>query len=716
MADPATAAALHLAALVQSSDDAIISKDLNGVVTSWNRGAERIFGYTADEMIGRSIATLIPADRMSEETEVLSRIRRGESVDHFETIRCHKDGTLIPISLTVSPIRAPNGTIVGASKIARDITERRRAEAALAAAEARQDDLRQRLMALVARSGALFESPRLQDVLPAIIALAQSLTRADGYAIWRLNVVDGIWEAGAASGVSDEFVRNITRLSRGSVAAGVPFADTLVVEDVSTHPLLQDRQHIYRAEGIVSMLAVPLSIAGAPRETLVLYYRSRHAFDDVDIETAHAISNLGAAAITTAELYDEQRRSRDEASKAYRQANEASRAKDEFLATLSHELRTPLNAVLGWTRMLRAGVVPPARLTRAIEVIERNAAAQLRLVEDMLDLSRIITGNLRLNVQPTHLSSAIEAAVETMLPAANAKEIAVHVDVDPLDLVMGDTARLQQVVWNLLSNAVKFTPKGGRITISARHVASESAVEIEVADTGEGIDAAVLPYVFDRFRQGNSGSARTHTGLGLGLAIARHIMEMHGGHISVQSEGKDKGSAFRLSLPAATREQQLAASDGPVMAVKPVDGESNANLHGMLAGVRALVVDDDPDARELLTDMLQARGVRVRSAASAREGLAALESELPDIILSDLAMPEEDGYDLIRAIRERPADSGGLVPAIAVTAYARPEDETRSLLSGFQVHLTKPIDPVELISAVERLMPEHLPRVIDHPE
>jgi PAS domain S-box-containing protein len=701
MTDPAAAAALHLAALVESSDDAIISKDLNGIVISWNPAAERIFGFTAAEMIGKSITVVIPTERLNEETEVLSKIRRGELVDHFETIRRRKDGTQIPISLTVSPIRTADGTIVGASKIARDISDRRRAEQALALAEARQNELRERLIALVEGSGALFASPRLQDVLPAVIALAQSLSRADGYAIWRLSAIDGIWEIGASFGVSEEFTHKLVELYRG----GIPFANSLAVTDVSSHPLLQDRADIYRAEGIVSLLATPLSIAGVRAGTFVTYYHSPRSFDAVDIETAQAIGNLGAAAITTAQLYEEQRRSREEATKAYLQANEASRAKDEFLATLSHELRTPLNAVLGWTRMLRAGVVPPVRMARAIEVIERNADAQLRLVEDMLDLSRIITGNLRLNVQPTHLASAIEAAVETLVPATNAKEIVVKVDIDPLDLVMGDAARLQQVVWNLISNAVKFTPKRGRITVSVRRVTSESAVEMEIADTGEGIDAEVLPYVFDRFRQGNSGPMRTHMGLGLGLAIVKHIVEMHGGRVSVHSEGKGKGAVIRLTLPAATPAQQLAVSNGTVGAVRPGDRESS-NDHSLLAGVRALVVDDDPEARELLTALLQAWGILVRSVASVREGLAALERELPDIILSDLAMPDEDGYDLIRSVRQRPADSGGLLPAIAVTAYARPEDETRSLSSGYQIHLTKPIDPAELFSAVERLTPE----------
>jgi PAS domain S-box-containing protein len=703
MPETTIAAALHLAALVASSDDAIISKDLNGIVTSWNRGAERVFGYTAQEMIGRSITTVIPSDRLGEETEVLTRIRLGQSVDHFETIRRRKDGTLIPVSLTVSPIRAPDGTVVGASKIARDISDRRRAEEALAAAEGRQTELQQRLIALVAGSGALFESPRMLDVLPAIIALAQSLIEADAYAVWRLNAVEGLWEVGASAGLSDAFGRHVVGAFQ---AAPMSFVDTLVAEDVRAHPLLQDRQAAYHAEGIVSLISVPLMIAGTRSGTLILYYRSPHHFDDVDIQTARAIASLGAAAITTAGLYDEQRHSREEATKAYREANEASRAKDEFLATLSHELRTPLNAVLGWTRMLRAGAVPPARLGRAIEVIDRNADAQLRLVEDMLDLSRIITGNLRLQVQPTRLSGALEAAVETLLPAANAKELVVKVDADPADLVMGDAARLQQVVWNLLSNAVKFTPKGGSITISLRRVST--TVLMEIADTGEGIDPNVLPYVFDRFRQENSGPTRPHSGLGLGLAIVKHMVELHGGEISVRSDGKGKGATFLLSLPAVTERQVEAARRGAARGTDPSSDESRR----MLPGVRALVIDDDPDARELLTTLLEARGILVRAAGSAREGLAALEREIPDIILSDLTMVDEDGRHLIRSVRERPAGSGGLVPAIAVTAHARPKDATEALSAGFQVHLTKPVDPLELFSAVERLAPErsHRPK------
>ncbi len=697
MAEPSSpAATLRLAAIVESSDDAIISKDLNGTVTSWNQAAERVFGYTAAEMIGKSITTIVPHERLAEETVVLQKIRRGDAVNHFETIRVRKDGTLVPISLTVSPIRARDGTIVGASKIARDISDRRRAEQALADAERRRNDLQARLMALAAGSAALFQSPEVQAVLPAAIDLARSLIPADGYAIWRFDETGHTWTVAASEGLSRPFVERIISIQQGRAAGPASFTEPLVIEDVNSDPAMADQREAMAFEGVQSMLVLALTIRRIAAGTLVFYYRTRHIADPNEVQIARAISNLIAAALTTGELYDEQKIRQDEATRAYSQASEANRAKDEFLATLSHELRTPLNAVLGWARMLRSGGMGPDRTERALEVIERNAEAQLRLVEDMLDLSRIITGNLRLDVQPTRISQAIAAAVETILPAAKAKEITIVLDANPHATVMGDQARLQQVVWNLLSNAVKFTPRGGSITIALR--SDGTTVEMEVADNGEGISVEILPFVFDRFRQGESGSTRTQMGLGLGLAIVRHIVEMHGGRVSVTSGGKDQGATFTLSFPSAAREQPLPMARDPRFATLAA-----GQLDEILAGVRALVVDDDPDARDLLAALLEARGVEVRTAASAREGLLVLEQGLPDVILSDLAMPDQDGYDLIRELRRRSAASGGLLPAIAVSAYARAEDSSRSLASGFQIHLTKPIDPNALYSAIERL-------------
>jgi CheY-like chemotaxis protein len=336
-------------------------------------------------------------------------------------------------------------------------------------------------------------------------------------------------------------------------------------------------------------------------------------------------------------------------------------------------------------------------MSRAFEVVERNALAQLDLVEDLLDLSRVITGKFRLDVQPVNMTATINAAVEAIQPAATAKGITVKVDAGPDEsLISGDEARLQQVIWNLLSNAIKFTLRGGRVVVTLR--GQESQFEIEVSDTGEGIEPAVLPYVFDRFRQGDSGTTRTHQGLGLGLAIVRHIVELHGGRVDVASPGKGQGATFMISLPFVQPLRIAAVKSGREVVIP-----TRRPYAAALFGVRALVVDDDSDTRELLAEVLRSRGVVVTAASSVEEGLAALDREVPDILLSDIAMPDRDGFDLIRLVRERPADRGGQVPAVAITAYARPEDSERSLSSGYQMHVTKPVDMDELIATVASL-------------
>jgi PAS domain S-box-containing protein len=855
------AAALRLAAIVDSSDDAIISKDLNGTILSWNRRAEVMFGFTAEEAVGQSITIIIPQDRRFEEAEVLRHVRAGEPVEHFETVRQRKDGTTLFISLTVSPIRDLDGSVIGASKIARDISDRKQAESLSA-------DLQRRLLALIAASGSLLRSPRLDDVLPAILNLATELLSADGYAIWRCDD-ENTWRVVSSSGVSDEFTgRLVSEADRGMGS----LTDPLAVEDVLTSVRLEGRREAYRLEGIQSILAVPLLIGSRNSGSLVTYYRTRHSFTDVEVQTGRALGNLAAAAITTAELYEEQHRSREAAERlnrraaflaeasallagsldyqatlravanlavphiadwcavdivddrgeiqrlavahvdpakveyarvlgeqypqdrespdgihavirtgraamlaeipdeliaarartpehlriirelgltsyicvpliahgrtlgaltfvsaesgrrydehdlrfaedvayraalavdnahTYRHVSAANRAKDEFLATLSHELRTPLNAVLGWARMLREGGVREERRAHALEVIERNAGAQLRLVEDLLDVSRIITGKFRLDVQQVDVSSTIEAALEAVQPAAMAKRIQLRKALDPTaGTLHGDAGRLQQMVWNLLANAVKFTPHGGFVQITLRRAVS--VLEIEVSDNGEGLIPDVLPFVFDRFRQADSGPSRGHMGLGLGLAIVRHIAELHGGAVSASSPGPGQGATFRITLPV----EASAVRDTGANRLYP----SISQAHGgpmpapsALLGVHVLVVENDADARELITSLLANCAADVTAVESAGEALAALDRRLPDVILSDIEMPEVDGYEFIRLVRARDRAQGGSVAAIALTAYARPEDRERLLRSGFQAHLAKPVDFNELVAAV----------------
>jgi PAS domain S-box-containing protein len=508
----------ELAAIVQSSDDAIVSKDLDGIVRSWNAGAERMFGHTAAEMIGKPITTIIPSDRPEEEGAILARLRRGERVDHFETIRVRKDGQQIMVSVTISPIRDAAGQVVGASKVARDITDRKRTES--------------------------------------------------------------------------------------------------------------DREQLLGAE------------------------RAARA-----------------------------------------QAERHSRIKDEFLATLGHELRTPLNTVLGWATLLKRQTTGNEDLLHGLEVIERNARQQGQLIEDLLDMSRIVSGKLRLGVQRVDLTPVIHAALESIGPAAAAKNVRLHRVLDPLaGPVSGDPNRLQQVVWNLVSNAVKFTPKGGKVEILLERV--NSHVEITVSDTGQGIAAEFLPYVFDRFRQADASTTRQHGGLGLGLAIVKQLVELHGGTVRAKSLGIGLGSSFTVSLPVR------AAHKDDVEPLPAGAFGSVALRDASLTGLRAVVVDDEPDARDLIRRVLEEAQVTVFTAANADEAFLQIRDNPPDVLISDIGMPGEDGYSLIRRVRSLPTNKGGDVPAVALTAFARADDRRQALLSGFQMHVPKPVESSELLAVI----------------
>jgi len=386
-------------------------------------------------------------------------------------------------------------------------------------------------------------------------------------------------------------------------------------------------------------------------------------------------------------------------------AERASRMKDEFLATLGHELRTPLNAVLGWSQVLTRVNGATAEITEGLKVIDRNARAQAQIIEDLLDMSSIISGKVRLEMQRVDLASVVEASIKALRPAADAKTIALEVSLDPLAeaAVGGDPNRLQQVFWNLLANAVKFTPKNGRVTVSIARV--NSHLEVGVADTGEGIDPAFLPYVFERFRQADASISRRHGGLGLGLSIVKQLVELHGGSIRAASGGAGKGSTFTVSLPTMAQHgypTQPRESRDRRSRASPAEHSINAPTAD-LEGVRVLVVDDEPDARKLIERLLQDCEATVTTAASASEALEHVLDERPDVLLSDIGMPTEDGYSLIRRIRKLGGDRGR-IPAIALTAYARDEDRAKAIQAGYQMHMAKPIEAPKLIAMVASLV------------
>ncbi|PYQ06640.1 MAG: hypothetical protein DMF83_11880 [Acidobacteria bacterium] len=383
----------------------------------------------------------------------------------------------------------------------------------------------------------------------------------------------------------------------------------------------------------------------------------------------------------------------------YRQAQEANRMKDEFLATLSHELRTPMNAIMGWAQLLREGKLDAATTARAVQTIDRNARVQTQLISDILDVSRIVSGKLRLDVRPVELVRAVEAALDTIRPAAEARDIDVQTALDAgAGLVSGDADRLQQVVWNLLSNAIKFTPSGGRVHV--RLVRIEPHVQLTVQDSGIGIDRDFLPHVFERFRQGDSSSTRPHGGLGLGLALVRDLVELHGGTVQASSAGRDQGATFTVKLPV------IGAVRPPAPELPPAAPESAtmAALAGSLRGVNVLLVDDEADARDLFKAVLEGSGARVTAVGSGAEAYSSFTTSPPDVVVSDIEMPEENGYDLIRRLRGLPEERGGRIPAAALTAYARAEDRIRALRAGFQHHVTKPVQPAELVAVVASLV------------
>ncbi|HEX8143001.1 MAG TPA: PAS domain S-box protein [Pyrinomonadaceae bacterium] len=451
----------------------------------------------------------------------------------------------------------------------------------------------------------------------------------------------------------------------------------------------RDAEHLaaIRVLGLKSYMVVPLIARGRTLGaiTFVTAESGRH-YTETDLSYAEDLARRAALAVDNARLYSE--------------AQEANRTKDEFLATVSHELRTPLTAVLGWARILRSGGIDEATALRALETIERNARSQAQLVEDLLDVSRIITGKLRLDVRPVELKSVIDLSIEAIRPAAEAKGVRLQVVLDPMaGPISGDPDRLQQVVWNLLSNAVKFTPRDGRVQVRLERIRSH--VEITVEDTGAGIEPEFLPFVFERFRQADGTSTRQYGGLGLGLAIVRHLVELHGGSVRAESHGENQGATFTVELPLMAVQVESDAQERVVHPAAETFAAFDAGR--MLDGLRVLVVDDEEDARELISTILEQRGAQVMSVPSACEALESLPRLQPDVIISDIEMPNEDGYTLIKKIRELDPAEGGRTPAAALTAYARTEDRMRALMAGFQIHLPKPVEPGELIAVVANL-------------
>ena len=626
--------------LAETASDAIITIDEDSTIVYANPGAEKIFGHPVGELAGRALTMLMP--------DYLRHLHEAGVARYLETNRKHIawDGAQLPglhRSGREIPLEVSFGEFVRDGRrfftgIIRDVSERKRIEDTLRESEA--------------------QLRTLADSIPQLAWMAN----ADGFIFW----YNQRWYA--YTGTTPEQMEGWGWQS---------------VHDPELLPRVLERWQASIDTGEPFEMEFPLKGAdGAFRWFLTRVNPLRDAGGRV-------IRWFG----TNTDV-DEQRG-------AAEKLREANRLKDEFLATLSHELRTPLTSILGWAHLLQSGDYDAASVKSALETIERNARAQNQLIDDLLDVSRIITGKLRLDVSVVDLSAVIEAAVDAVRPAAEAKEIRLQVLLDPsAGAVSGDADRLQQVIWNLLTNAVKFTPKGGRVQVRLERV--NSHVEIIVGDTGQGVAPEFLPHVFDRFRQADQSSTRKHGGLGLGLSIVRQLVEQHGGTVRAESEGVGRGTTFTVKLARLVtverRESERRERVHPT-----AGGRIPFNCAPSLEGLKVLVVDDEPDTREMIRAVLERCSSVVTTAGSAAEARVAFARTRPDVLVCDIGMPGEDGYAVIGSVRALPAEEGGRTPAIALTAYARVEDRVRALMAGFQVHVPKPVEPMELAALVASL-------------
>jgi PAS domain S-box-containing protein len=763
-------ALLRLAAIVESSDDAIVSKDLNGIINSWNKGAERILGFTAEEVIGQPVTILIPPDRQAEETEIIGRIRKGQRIEHFETLRRRKDGTLINVSLTVSPIKNELGEVIGASKIARDITRSKEAQEQLRRAlefdqtvmlsmgeglytvdsEGRvtfMNPAAERILgwttveilgrrihevihhtrpdgtpfpaeecaglrvlregqtmseyqdSFIRKDGTFFDvvyssSPlRSDDQISGLVVVFRDITerkRAEEEIRFQARLLDAVDQAVIATDLEGTL---IFWNSFAEKLYGWPAAEALGsnVLDLMPSPNLREQ-----ATEILARLQAGHSWAGEfeVQRRDGTFFPALINDSPILNDKGELIGIVGVSVDNTERRRAEQEREdlllREREARA--EAESANRLKDEFLATLSHELRNPLNVVIGYAEILRRSDEnqTAAFVIRAAEAIRRNAMAQARLVSDLLDLSRLQMGKLSLDRKPVSLSTVIKEAVETVSEDVRAKGISLSLNLDTEVLVVeGDSVRLGQIAWNLLNNAVKFTPARGEIKITLGHQGDDASLSVE--DNGQGISPDFLPHVFEIFRQADGSSSRKQGGMGIGLALVKQLAELHDGRVSADSAGADQGARFTVWLPL------YKPGTGGL-------GSEKVSTTGALHAKFILIVDDSSESTEMLGKLLEIEGAFIDSAKSGAEALEIAQQKRFDLVISDISMPEMDGYQLLRELRALPQMEN--VPAIALTGYGRTADVERAHAEGFAEHLTKPIDIDQLLVIVKRLTDE----------
>ncbi|HTC51457.1 MAG TPA: PAS domain S-box protein [Steroidobacteraceae bacterium] len=649
--------------LVESVRDyAIFMLDPKGVVLTWNAGAERFKGYKAHEIIGQHFSRFYPPEALASGLPAYElEVAKGTGSFEDEGWRVRKDGSLFWANVVITAIRNPVGELLGFAKVTRDLTQRRAHEEDL-----RRSEERFRLLVEGVSDYALF----MLDANGRVVSWNAGAERIKGYKSTEI--------------IGQHFSIFYPNDARES---GWPEHELQVAAETGS---FVDNGWRLRKDGTTFWANVTITALRDSTGRLVGFAKLTR-----DLTEAKRVEAM--------ELANQQREEMLEAERSARMtAQRATRVKDEFLATLSHELRTPLSAILGWTQVLLRSDSSkgPELQKRAIEVIDRNARAQVQLIDDLLDLSRIMTGKIRLDLHQVSLAGIVDAAVDSAIPSAEAKGIRLKTILGASqDIVSADSSRLQQVVWNLLTNAIKFTPKGGQVQVLLQRV--NSHLELSVSDTGIGIPASYLPYVFDRFSQRDSSTTRTFGGLGLGLAICKQLVELHAGSIRAASQGEGQGATFFVQLPLSIVQVQ-DQSPPRIHPTTEIQGPEVLTLP-RLEGVHVFVVDDEPDARELVRTVLEDQGAKVTLFNSAQELLSALKTTRPTVLICDVGMPRMDGYQLIRTVRAEEPRSERL-PALALTAFARAEDRKRSLVAGYQAHLAKPFDVGELVLVVADLM------------
>jgi PAS domain S-box-containing protein len=665
-----------------------------------NRAYDAWVGRPHEELYGMHVRDVLGEKAYAEVLPYAEEALAGREA-YFEKELEYADGSHRFVSVTYVPDFDSEGRVRGFVVFVKDLTERKRAEVAVHEAEQRAlkeyETLLHRLTYLAESLGTardhltIFRDLRDFAVVsvPCVGIFISLYDEARD-----MRTAQYAWGDGEEVDVSSLPPMPVSKQGPNSVAVRTR-------QVVITNDYWKMKQAGRGQVGILvgpdnglrpqSSLVVPMATMGRIVGTVEVQSYENHAYREEHVTAMRMAANLAAVAIENMRLLQFEMKAREA-------AEEASRLKDEFLATLSHELRTPLTAILGWSSMLKDSRLDEKTFKMAVEIVERNARTQQQIVDDILDVSRIITGHLRFDAEPTDLRGVVEAAVDTVRHAASAKNITLRPEFEPgVGPVMGDPRRLQQVVWNLLSNAVKFTPIGGEVRVAVGCEGAHAHVTID--DTGSGISRAFLPYVFDRFRQGDQSTTRVHGGLGLGLSIVRHLVELHGGSVRAESAGEGKGSTFTVELPLLRRAEDESRSE-----METEDKFTVRNAQStILKGMSVLVVDDEPDALGLLKTLLEMKGARVRAVGSAEAAWGELESEWPDLLLCDIGMPGEDGYQFIRRVRALETERGRSLPSVALTAYAGEADRALALEAGFQLHVSKPVEPAVLVNVIADL-------------